>query len=1158
VDGREVSRVRGSRALLIASAAVILGCALLTPAIGRSAGAAGSIAYPDLISVIPASDLAITHPTPTTKEFDYSHVVFNAGAGPLEVQPTNYDPSTNLATGVQDLYSYDSSGNATLAQTHTARDQFFYHTVHQHYHFPLATFGLYSVNNDGSLGTPVAVSPKNGFCLGDDVNLDPTLPNSPTSKGYNGQTCIDPTATRGISVGWGDHYDKADPGQGIDITGVPDGTYWFHSVVDPDGNFLESDKTNNTTDIKVRISGDSVTPVSPLMSQGAFVFDQSFLVDGTSTASTPAFNTSAPNELLVAFVAADGGTGAQTATLTGGGLTWTLARRTNTQTGTAEVWTAMATSPLTNAVVKSTLSGGFGESLSVFAIRGASGIGATGSGSGSAGSPGASLTTTTPGSWVMAVGDDPDHALPAVPTSGQTTVHQYVDLTGRDSLWMEAMPAPTAAAGTPVSFTHSYPGGDQWNATAVELLPATSSDHTPPVISGVSVSSLGSNHATVSWNTDEPSSSRVDYGLTPSFGQSTTPDPILVTQHSEQVTGLTPSTTYSFQVASTDSAGNTATNGPSTFTTTPQGTNPAVLSNIRQADLEPDQAIIAWNSDESTDSQVDYGVTSSYGSSSTLDPSMTTSHFVLITNLQPSTLYHYRVEGTDEFGNFGSSTDLTFETPAIPPLISVDRTTSLDGTGSLHTAPFSTAGAAETLVAFVSADGSGSTAQTATVTGGGLTWTMDTRADTMPGDAEVWHAFAPAKVSNAVITSTLASGSFDQSLTVIAFKGAVDVGSVASASAPTGAPTASLSTTGPSAVIYGAGSDATSATAHAPVGGQSLVHQDLDTAAANTFWVQQLDGDSGAVDNSITIADTAPTTDAFNLSVVEIRRPISVPPPAPIAPKISTIALGALGATSATITWTTNVAATSQVIYGTTTSFGQSSTIDLVGKTTHAITLTGLAPHTRYRYEIVSANGVGQAPAGARTLRTGGPSAPEILVETAGSGQVTLKWKPAVASDGAITDYIVTPYVAGFAQPEIDFSSSLTTEAVTGLANGTAYTFTVVGVNAVGTGLISPPSASIVPGTPTAPRSQRATAGAASASVQWKAPLSDNGAMITGYVVTPFADGVAEPSQTFASAATAEVVIDLTAGTSYRFTVAAINQYGAGAASRLTPAVTPT
>ena len=204
--------------------AVALGVSGLGTVLPRisAAGGAATIAYPDLISVIPTNGFGIMHPTPSTKELDYTHIVYNAGTGPLDVQPTNFNATTDLATGVQRLYAYDANGVRTLASTHTATDQFFFHVAHGHYHFPLATFGLYAVAPDGSLGTAIAVSPKNGFCLGDDVHLDSTLAHSPAAKGYSGSTCTQPTAVRGISPGWGDRYDRADPGQAIDITGVPE------------------------------------------------------------------------------------------------------------------------------------------------------------------------------------------------------------------------------------------------------------------------------------------------------------------------------------------------------------------------------------------------------------------------------------------------------------------------------------------------------------------------------------------------------------------------------------------------------------------------------------------------------------------------------------------------------------------------------------------------------------------------------------------------------------------------------------------------------------------------------------------------------------------------------------------------------------------------
>jgi polyhydroxybutyrate depolymerase len=94
----------------------------------------------------------------------------------------------------------------------------------------------------------------------------------------------------------------------------------------------------------------------------------------------------------------------------------------------------------------------------------------------------------------------------------------------------------------------------------------------------------------------------------------------------------------------------------------------------------------------------------------------------------------------------------------------------------------------------------------------------------------------------------------------------------------------------------------------------------------------------------------------------------------------------------------------------------------------------------------------------------------------------------------------------------------------------------------------------VAPGPPTI---GSATAGDGEATVSWTAPASDGGSPITGYVVTPYVGYSPQPSQTFASAATTQVVTGLTNGTQHRFRVRAINAVGTSTYSTVTNPVTP-
>jgi len=93
-------------------------------------------------------------------------------------------------------------------------------------------------------------------------------------------------------------------------------------------------------------------------------------------------------------------------------------------------------------------------------------------------------------------------------------------------------------------------------------------DTTSPTISGQTVDEISENAATVTWTTDEPSTSLVEYGATTSYGSASPLEPALVTAHRVVLTGLAPQTLYNYRVRSRDAAGNERASGNLTFTTT--------------------------------------------------------------------------------------------------------------------------------------------------------------------------------------------------------------------------------------------------------------------------------------------------------------------------------------------------------------------------------------------------------------------------------------------------------------------------------------------------------------------------------------------------------------------------------------------------------------
>ena len=117
---------------------------------------------------------------------------------------------------------------------------------------------------------------------------------------------------------------------------------------------------------------------------------------------------------------------------------------------------------------------------------------------------------------------------------------------------------------------------------------------------------------------------------------------------------------------------------------------------------------------------------------------------------------------------------------------------------------------------------------------------MIQRGDLQNGVAEIWTARATTALVGARITAVQAFTGYDQSLTVIAFRGADGTGAGAIAGGLNSAPGVSLTTTRAGSLVYGVGSDWKGAVGRGLGANQTMVHQWVDTSANDTFWCRRV------------------------------------------------------------------------------------------------------------------------------------------------------------------------------------------------------------------------------------------------------------------------------------------------------------------------------
>ena len=229
-------------------------------------------------------------------------------------------------------------------------------------------------------------------------------------------------------------------------------------------------------------------------------------------------------------------------------------------------------------------------------------------------------------------------------STGGSVFNHSVSLTGLSAGTLYHYRVRSTGAGTPEGVSSDYT--------------FTTPDTTAPVISNIHSASVTGTSATISWDTNENSDAKVDYGTSVSYGSNVTSG-VMTNTHSLNLTGLTPNTVYHYRVTSKDASNNSSTSVDFTFMTL--DTIPPVISGIIVDNITVSGGRINWTTDELANSLVQYGTTNSYGQSQSAG-SLVANHQVTLSALSAGTLYHYRVISADASNNSSTSTDQSFTT----------------------------------------------------------------------------------------------------------------------------------------------------------------------------------------------------------------------------------------------------------------------------------------------------------------------------------------------------------------------------------------------------------------------------------------------------------------------------------------------------------------
>jgi hypothetical protein len=252
---------------------------------------------------------------------------------------------------------------------------------------------------------------------------------------------------------------------------------------------------------------------------------------------------------------------------------------------------------------------------------------------------------------------------------------------------------------------------------------------------------------------------------------------------------------------------------------------------------------------------------------------VTSAPYTLVDNSLTPGSHQVSAQATDANGMVGTAPPVKIKVSGSISIgsMTIEAERNVTGSGPVTTNAFSASGG-DVLLALVGSDATSSSthSQSVKVSGAGLTWSLVRRERVSAGDVEIWGASDSHALSGAKVTSTPSQKGLDESLTVLAIKGAKGIGQSAGAGSSSGAPSVQLTSTSAGSAFFAVGNDWDTATARTLGDDQSMLYEWVDTATGDTYWSQMMDSTSTASGQAVTLDDTAPTSDQWNLAGVEV------------------------------------------------------------------------------------------------------------------------------------------------------------------------------------------------------------------------------------------------------------------------------------------------